>query len=677
MAPIDTTPDAFSFTAQAGMPLETTIVSNPITVTGINTPASISITACTALPCEYKVNSGSWTAGDGNVINGDIVLFRQTSSANPLTATTATLTIGGVNAAFNVTTASSTDPDATGLISWWKAENNAYDSVGGNHGTAMNGTTYAAGKINQAFSLDGVNDYLLIGDPVPASLQIQNEISLAAWVYITEYAPGMGLIVGSQYDTNHAGASLILNCQDLPIGSIYFDIGDGSWHNTVTSTLLPLNQWVHIVATRKANEDGKVYFNGILQPSTSQAWSGSISYSGAWFAIGQQKDQNRPFKGLIDEAKIFNRALSAVEISQQAGTLPDPFIFTPVTGAPLSASIVSNAVTVAGISNPAAISITGGGKYRINGGECTASIGTVDPGNTVAVCLTSSDAYSTATSATLTIGGVIGTFTVTTAPDLVINPVTTPTPLVSQTISGTVKSGAAVSVSLNSGTALPATVAGSNWSYNVEGFIRGDNGITVTASDTGYSPTKSATINCTAPRLTVSVTGNTGLSGTAGGTVTTSPSGISCLGGSCSSLFNGSALVTLMATPDGNSLFGVWSGDLIGAEKTKDITMGSDSNSGDRSVTASFTYVEPAKVLSTGTLYPHIRDAYAAITGNGTILARQFLFPTGDLTLDKGYAVVIKGGYNPDYIGIGGYSTIQGRLIVGTGSLTVDGVAVR
>src|SRR5207244_9320826 len=72
--------------------------------------------------------------------------------------------------------------------------------------------------------------------------------------------------------------------------------------------------------TRKANEDAKVYYNGELQPLTSLPWAGSISYSGAWFAIGQQKDIDRPFNGLIDEVEIYNRALTADEIQDRKST---------------------------------------------------------------------------------------------------------------------------------------------------------------------------------------------------------------------------------------------------------------------------------------------------------------------------------------------------------------------
>ena len=51
----------------------------------------------------------------------------------------------------------------SGLISWWKAEGNATDSAGVNHGVLQNGVAFAPGKVGQAFSFDGVNDSVDLG----------------------------------------------------------------------------------------------------------------------------------------------------------------------------------------------------------------------------------------------------------------------------------------------------------------------------------------------------------------------------------------------------------------------------------------------------------------------------------------------------------------------------------
>jgi N-acetylneuraminic acid mutarotase len=97
--PTDTTPDQFTFTDQPGVALSTTITSNTITVSGINVAAPISITGGT-----YSINPGSYTSASGTVNNGNNITVQLTSSGSYSTKTSATLTIGGVSATFNVTT---------------------------------------------------------------------------------------------------------------------------------------------------------------------------------------------------------------------------------------------------------------------------------------------------------------------------------------------------------------------------------------------------------------------------------------------------------------------------------------------------------------------------------------------------------------------------------------------
>jgi hypothetical protein len=91
-------------------------------------------------------------------------------------------------------------------------------------------------------------------------------------------------------------------------------------------------------------------------------------------------------------------------------TTPDPFTFTDVTGVPRSTVQTSNAITVSGITAPAAISIVGG-EYEVNssGTWSSSSPTTVANGDTVRVRHTSAATYSTAVNTTLTIGGVSDT----------------------------------------------------------------------------------------------------------------------------------------------------------------------------------------------------------------------------------------------------------------------------
>lgn len=95
-------------------------------------------------------------------------------------------------------------------------------------------------------------------------------------------------------------------------------------------------------------------------------------------------------------------------------TTPDAFGWATVYGAtPSSPYTSSDAVTVSGINAAAAISIVGG-TYSKNGAAFTAAAGTVVAGDTVRVALTTSASFSTTNTATVTIGGVAGTYDVVT-----------------------------------------------------------------------------------------------------------------------------------------------------------------------------------------------------------------------------------------------------------------------
>ncbi len=104
----DTTPDPFAFVDQLGVPLSSAVISDAITVSGIDAPSEISISGNDG---EYQVNAGAFTNALGAVVAGDVVTLRQTSSAAYVTGVTTTLTIGGVSAVFSVTTFPDTTPD--------------------------------------------------------------------------------------------------------------------------------------------------------------------------------------------------------------------------------------------------------------------------------------------------------------------------------------------------------------------------------------------------------------------------------------------------------------------------------------------------------------------------------------------------------------------------------------
>jgi hypothetical protein len=381
----------------------------------------------------------------------------------------------------------------SGLISWWKGENNALDVMGLNNGTGMNGLKYASGKVGQAFSFDGTDDYVEV--PHSASLNLTSGLTLGTWFNLRS----ADALLFSKGDSNGSQSDYSYGLAIMPDGSInlaLYGTYPADWWQSAAG-LVTTGQWHHVATTWDGtygpSNNVKLYLNGALV----QTWTKSLAplnVTNQTLTLGSMKPPTyyHHMDGLIDEVTIFDRALTADEIAiiYNAGgsgmtpidTTPDSFTFTDQAGMPLSTSIVSNPITVTGINYLTPISITACTnatcEYKINSGSWTADAGKVTNGDTVIVRQTSSASYSTMTTATLTIGGVSGTFTVTTLAD-------TEKPVVTAfTLHTAVSSAMSVIVD--------TYIATDN--DRVSGYLVTDTATPPVADDAGWSATTPATV---------------------------------------------------------------------------------------------------------------------------------------------------------------------------------------
>ena len=208
-------------------------------------------------------------------------------------------------------------PPPSGMVSWWGGDNNALDMVGGNHGTLMGGATYASGMVGEAFSFDGVNDYVEI--PHSASLNLTSGLTLDTWFKANTAGDGT---LFSKSDSNGSESVTSYALAINPDGSFNMVLyGTYPADNWVTAPgLFTIGQWYHVALTWDGTygpvDNVKLYLNGALVESRTKS-SAPLHVTTQSLTLGSMKppEQYRRLDGLMDEPEIFNRALSADEIA--------------------------------------------------------------------------------------------------------------------------------------------------------------------------------------------------------------------------------------------------------------------------------------------------------------------------------------------------------------------------
>ncbi|MEM7167978.1 MAG: LamG-like jellyroll fold domain-containing protein [Planctomycetota bacterium] len=204
-----------------------------------------------------------------------------------------------------------------GLVSWWRGTGNVNDALGGNHGTLEEGTSLVSpGFVGEAFSFDGVDDYVNIPDA--PSLDIFFDFTVEAWVMPTQAKQHR---VITKWGSNGFRTFSVEIEAD---GALAFHTsGDGSTISTVRTApgAVPVGLWTHIACVHRGNLFGQklVYINGTSVPLT-QVGAAPILLFVSPSPVRLGRNFNEPigsfsFQGLLDEVSIYNQALSTSAIS--------------------------------------------------------------------------------------------------------------------------------------------------------------------------------------------------------------------------------------------------------------------------------------------------------------------------------------------------------------------------
>ncbi|HLD85054.1 MAG TPA: LamG-like jellyroll fold domain-containing protein, partial [archaeon] len=224
-----------------------------------------------------------------------------------------------------------------GLVGYWSFDNITKDnSTYGNNASGYSGvdcSPSALGKFSIACSFDGVDDQINVSNS--GSLDtINSNFTIETWInpvgntnkVILNKTGYNILIEDTPYPEHKYGIFLDANskAQFQLKGT---SAGPGKIFTVNSTTSIPLNAWTHIAGVL---EDKRMlmYVNGKIEGNVS-ASVGYVNTSTSTLNIGKSSSTSTVYDGLIDEVRIWKRALSDYEINASANSLP---LFRNFTG---------------------------------------------------------------------------------------------------------------------------------------------------------------------------------------------------------------------------------------------------------------------------------------------------------------------------------------------------------
>jgi len=194
----------------------------------------------------------------------------------------------------------------------------------------VNGAIWVDGTFGKGLNFDGNNDYVSIPDFKEAGNNPEGdgndweELSVFAWMKVPFFTAA-DLVVISHYDhgisPGQRAWSIVATSPNNRLKVVVCDSGLSCKKHYDGSTVILDDKW-HLVGFTWGNRTLRLYVDGIEETDLTKFADTSmlsINNSTAKFTIGSNLNNGTPgsfFPGLIDEAFIFDRMISAGEIKQ-------------------------------------------------------------------------------------------------------------------------------------------------------------------------------------------------------------------------------------------------------------------------------------------------------------------------------------------------------------------------
>ena len=153
--------------------------------------------------------------------------------------------------------------------------------------------------------------------PISPSPAATSSLTVEAWINPTDNPAPYQRI--AELGNATAGYDLEIN-PSADSRKARFNVWNGAQTGVDTNSNIPTNTWTHLVGTYVRNGNSnilKIYVNGVLENTIIVNNATPImAVAAGEFTLGISSivDKNNPFYGSMDEVKIYNEALSAMDV---------------------------------------------------------------------------------------------------------------------------------------------------------------------------------------------------------------------------------------------------------------------------------------------------------------------------------------------------------------------------
>jgi len=184
-------------------------------------------------------------------------------------------------------------------------------SGNGNDGTVSGATPGATGVLGTTcYSFDATDDYVTTGITT-----LPSNHTFAAWVNLASVESG-GNTSDGQFIVRSEGTDTA-TLRNSSTGEWEFAVFDGSASTTqisITGSTPTAGTWYHVVGVYDEDAgEGTLYVDGEVDGSDTSSFT--LDTSATDISFGGRNDGTRPLNGDLDDVRIYNRALTATEIS--------------------------------------------------------------------------------------------------------------------------------------------------------------------------------------------------------------------------------------------------------------------------------------------------------------------------------------------------------------------------